>query len=82
MSHPLLIFSQSEHLIQLVDINSHTRWQTVHIQISWLLKKPTDLALHCLQRQDISGFSMTRVKLCHEKRYGFAHAEGISGQSD
>ena len=23
-------------------------WQTVQIQISWLLKKPTDLDLHCL----------------------------------
>ena len=29
---------------------------------SWLLQKPTDLDLHCLQRQDISGFSRTRVK--------------------
>ena len=26
-------------------------------------QKPTDLDLHCLQRQDISGFSRTRVKL-------------------
>ena len=25
-------------------------------------KKPTDLDLHCLQRQGISGFSRTRVK--------------------
>ena len=25
-------------------------------------QKPTDLGLHCLQRQDISGISMTRVK--------------------
>ena len=33
----------------------------MQIQISWLLKKPTDLDLHCLQRQGISGFSMTRV---------------------
>ena len=24
-------------------------------------EKPTDLDLHCLQRQDISGFSRTRV---------------------
>ena len=30
------IFSQSDHLIQIVDINSHTEWQTVQIQISWL----------------------------------------------
>ena len=27
-----------------------------------LLKKPTDLDLHCLQRHGISGFSRTRVK--------------------
>ena len=25
-------------------------------------QKPTDLDLHCLQRQDISGLSRTRVK--------------------
>ena len=30
-------------------------------QISWLLQKPADLDLHCLQRQGISGFSRTRV---------------------
>ena len=36
----------------------------MQIQISWLLQKPTDLDLHCLQRQDISGFSRTRVKRC------------------
>ena len=35
----------------------------MQIQISWLLqKKPTDLDLHCLQRQGISGLSRTRVK--------------------
>ena len=32
-------------------------------QISWLLQKPTDLDLHCSQRQGISGFSRTRVKI-------------------
>ena len=62
MPHPLLIFSQSDYLIQVVDTNSNTEWQTVQIQISWLLQKPTDQDLHCLQRQDISGFSRTRVK--------------------
>ena len=35
----------------------------MQIQISWLLQKPTDLDLHCLQRKGISGFSRTRVKL-------------------
>ena len=62
MAHPLLIFSQSDYLIQIVDINSNTEWQTVQIQIGWLLQKPTDLDLHCLQKQGISAFSMTRVK--------------------
>ena len=62
MLHPLLIFYKSDHMIQAVDTISNTEWQTVQIQISWLLKKPTDLDLHCLQRQGISGFSRTRVK--------------------
>ena len=61
MPCPFPIFSQSDYLIQVVDINSNTEWQTVQIQISWLLKKPTDLDLHCLQRQGLSGFSRTRV---------------------
>ena len=29
---PILIFSQLDYLIQIVDINSHTQWQTVQIQ--------------------------------------------------
>ena len=62
MPRPFLIGSQSDYLIQIVDINSQTEWQTVQIQISWLLKKPTDLDLHCLQRQSISRLSRTRVK--------------------
>ena len=32
------------------------------------LKKPTDLDLHCLQRQGISGFSRTRVKLIQDNK--------------
>ena len=39
----------------------------MQIQISWLLQKPTDLDLHCLQRQGISAFSRTRVKLNHNQ---------------
>ena len=38
MPCPLRIFSQSDYLIQIVDINSHTELQTVQIQISWLLR--------------------------------------------
>ena len=63
MPCPFLIFSQSDYLIQIVDINSYTEWQTVQIQISWLPQNPTDLDLHCLQRQCISGFSRTQVKI-------------------
>ena len=63
--HPLVIFSQSDYLIWIVALNSHTQWQTVQIQISWLLQKPTDLDLYCLQRQGISGFSRTKVN-AHE----------------
>ena len=33
MSRPLLNVSQSDSLIQIVDINSHTEWQTVQIWI-------------------------------------------------
>ena len=55
MPHPFQIFSQSDYLIQIVDKNSHSDWQTVQIQISWLLQKPTDLDLHCLQKQDYPG---------------------------
>ena len=35
----------------------------MQIQISWLLQKPTDLDLQCLQMQGISGFSRTRVNI-------------------
>ena len=63
MALPFLILSQSDHLIQVVDTNSNTEWQTVQIQISWLLKKPTDLNLQCLQRQSISGVTRTRDNL-------------------
>ena len=49
MPHPLIhvIVSQSDYLIQAVDTNSTTEWQTMQLQISWLLKTPTDLDLHC-----------------------------------
>ena len=53
MSRPLLISSQSDYLIQVFDKNSHISWQTVQIQISWLLQKQTDLDLHCLLRQSM-----------------------------
>ena len=33
-SHPFLIISQSDYSIKVVDIVSHTEWQTVQIKIS------------------------------------------------
>ena len=57
--------------IRLLDPNCWYKftylWQTVQIQISLLLQKSTDLDLHCLQRQGISGFSKTRV---NSRSYG------------
>ena len=38
----------------------------MQIQISWLLQKPTDLDLYCLQRQGISRFSRTRIKYMYD----------------
>ena len=38
MPRPLQIFMQSDYLIQIFDSSSHTEWQTVQIQISWLLR--------------------------------------------
>ena len=60
----------------------------MQIQISWLLQKPTDLDLHCLQRQGISGFSRTRVNTSsyilkvlwlYMVRYGRAFTNGPLG---
>ena len=57
MPSPLLIFSQSYCLHQIVNIKSQPEWQTVQIQISWLL-----IWIYTVcQRQSISGFSRTRV---------------------
>ena len=38
MPRSFQIFSQSDYLIQIFYINSHTEWQTVQIQINWLLR--------------------------------------------
>ena len=68
MPHSLIILSQSDSLIQIVDINSDTKWQTVQIQ-----SQPTDLDLHCLQRQGIyrAQQDVTRVKDATLKRHAF-----------
>ena len=55
---PLLIFSQSGYLIQIICWYKFTFWMANSAD----LQKPTDLDLHCLQRQGISRLSRTRVK--------------------
>ena len=92
MPCPLLIVSQSEFLIQIVDINPHTEWQTVQIQISWLLQKPTDLDLHCLQDWVYPGSAGKGLKdwaapyknessgICGQQRPRSACAPMLSGQ--
>ena len=62
MPRSLLIVSQSDSLIQIVDINSHTEWQTVQIQISWLLQKPTDLDLHICKGRVYPGSARQGLK--------------------
>ena len=62
MPRPFLIFSQSDYLNQIVAINSHTQWQKVQIQISWLLQKPTDLDLHFLP--DTAGQGLNNIFSC------------------
>ena len=72
---PLLIFSQIR-LLDLVCWHKFTFWMTNcrsrsagHFRsqliwiFNWLLKKSTDLDLHCLQWHDIFGFSRTPVKI-------------------
>ena len=68
MQHPLLISSQSDNLSHFFDRNSHIEWQTVQIQIIWLLQKQTDLdlGLHCLLRQGMAcseGFNIYKYKM-------------------
>ena len=52
MPHPLLIISQSNALIEMVDINRTANSED----------QPTDLDPYCLERQSISRSSKTRVK--------------------
>ena len=49
-----------------------TYLMAVQIQISRHLQKPTDLDLHCLQKQGISGFSRTRVKISNSLFHTFS----------
>ena len=63
MPRPLLISSQLDYLIWIFDRNSHIYWQTVQIQISWLLQKPTDLDLHCLLWQGMLCSTREELKM-------------------
>ena len=53
---------------------------TVQIQFSWLLKKPADLDLHCLQSQGISGFSRTRIKMLAMWKAPYCHKQTAKAQ--
>ena len=65
MPPTLPVSRQSDYLIRIVYINSHTKYETGQIQIIWLLKEPTDLALPYLQKKGISEFSKTRASRKH-----------------
>ena len=54
----LLIISQSDYLIQVVDTNLHTMINSADPD-----QKATDLELLCLQRQGMSEFSRTGVNI-------------------
>ena len=56
LPRPLLISSQSDYLIRVFNKYSHISWQTVQIQISWLLH------LHCLLRQGMSCLTREGLK--------------------
>ena len=53
MLHPLIIFSQSDYLIQFDATNSYTMTNSEDPD-----QKPTDLDLHCLQRQGSAGLGL------------------------
>ena len=67
MPHPFLIFSQSDYLIPIVDIKFSYLMANSADPDQLAFQKPTDLDLHCLQRQDISGFSRTRADSADNK---------------
>ena len=51
-----------------------SKWQIVQIQIRWLLEKPSDLDLHCLQKQGCPGsrgLGLTRGIRVFSKRKEF-----------
>ena len=60
MSQRFTLSSFGLHIV-VNTCRSHTLRQTVQILISWLLKKPADLDLHCFKRQGIYRFSRTRL---------------------
>ena len=59
------IFSQSDYLIQIVDINSHTEWQTVQIQISWLLRSQLIWIYAAFKSSVYPGSAGQGLKCCH-----------------
>ena len=53
--------SQAEHEESLINSGPDCTDAQADLGLNCLIQKPTDLDLHCLQRQGISGFSRTRV---------------------
>ena len=64
MPHPLLIFCQSDYLVQIVDTKSYLMTNSAdpdHLT--------SDLDIHCLQKQGICESSRTRVNINADKSY-------------
>ena len=57
MPHPLLIFSQSDYLILVVDTNSNTKRQMVQIQLIWICTVCKSRAYLGLARQGRTSLS-------------------------
>ena len=58
---------RSWRLIMKYFLWSFSPFSLLLIKEGQILQKPTDLDLHCLQRQGISWFSRTRVNALHKK---------------
>ena len=52
-------------LVWILPLYLHVNQKTDYDDMIMIYEKPTDLDLHCLQRQDISGFSRTRINQEH-----------------
>ena len=65
MQCPLLIVSQSFCFIKAFDTNSRVKWETVQIQINWLLPEANWSGSTLFAKAGIPRFSRTRVNTYH-----------------